>query len=177
FEDLDYMLEPGIPHNLAKWTGAQRSFRNQLVSVATGCKRCLRIIEMQTAEEIQTENRVPLSPASFEVTHQIVTRRVEVAGIGAVRHPLTDIGSNHLPECRQLFEVAAECGAAACGGLEQDHHGSRHGAQTTGISRGIPSEPCFPGIHVVAGVRHQIGDAEGFATPELANESGLRPGT
>src|SRR4029079_3833403 len=119
FQDLDYVIEPGVRHDSAKWTGAERSFRNQLVSIATGCKRCLRIVEMQAAEEIQTERRVPLSPDSLIVQHQIVTRRVEVAGIGAVRYSVTDIRPNHLPECPQLLEITAQSGAAAGGGLQQ----------------------------------------------------------
>ena len=88
-----------------------------------------------------------------------------MAGIGAVRHPVTDVSPDHLPERCQLLEVAAERGAAAGGGLQQYHHRARHGAQAAGVSGGIPSEAGFPVIHVVAGVRHQVVECR---TPRIA---------
>jgi hypothetical protein len=75
---------------------------------------------MQTVEEIKAQNLIPPPPHTLVVADQIITRGVEVAGIGTEGKAVANVGCDHLSELGQLLEGASQGGAAARGGLEQD---------------------------------------------------------
>src|SRR5687768_692236 len=59
--------QSGVGHDAAKWLGAEGAFGDKLVTVATRCKRCLGVIQVQTVKVVQAKDLVPTTPYAVVV--------------------------------------------------------------------------------------------------------------
>src|SRR5918995_6281157 len=81
---------------------------------------------MEAEELVQAEDVFPGTPHTIIIVPKIVACRVEVAGIGAEGHAVTNIVSNCRTKQSQLLEGATQSCAAASRRFKQYDRRSRH---------------------------------------------------
>ena len=113
---------------------------------------------------------IPPLPDAFIVAHQIVTRGVEMAGIGAETDSLAERRRNLCSDLRQLLEVAAQRRPGSRGRLQQHHDRPRHRFQALDVRLGVTTETGSPIIKVVARMRHHGPNPKPLATLEFGDE-------
>ena len=92
------MGQSGIGHDAAKWHRTERSFADQLVAVAAGCKGVLESLRWRQSEVFEAQEPVPLAPDPVIVIDQIVAGGVEMAGVGAEGDPVADVVADQAPQ-------------------------------------------------------------------------------
>jgi predicted urease superfamily metal-dependent hydrolase len=86
---------------------AQRAVTDEFVTILVGIERVLRVIEVQHPERIEAEDAVERMPRPVEIADQVVSRGVQVAGIGTIGHAVAHILRDRLPQLGQFLEPAA----------------------------------------------------------------------
>ena len=107
-EHLGDAGESRVAHDPAKRLGTERAFGDQLVAVAARGERGLRVVEVEAPEALEPDRRVPPSARRPRSPDEVVSRRVEVAGIGAERDPMPHPLADRVAQRRELLERAAE---------------------------------------------------------------------
>ena len=146
------MREPRIGHDSPERHLTERSLRDQLVPVAVTVVRCLGIIEVPDAQPIQPERAIELRDHAVEVVHEVVARRVHMAGVHADADPPGQRGREGRDDGGQFLECGTERGAGAGGGLEAENRVPGLVVQRLRDRRRVARDAGVAIVHVVAGV-------------------------
>ena len=172
-ENLHDTGESGIAHDAAERLGAERALRDELVTVAAGVERRLRVVEVEAGQPLQADRVLPPPPDSFVVAPQVVAGRVEVTGIGAEGDPVAHRAPDRLAQAGQLLERAAERGPGSGGRFQEHADRAGHRLEAARDGFGVARDAGVAIVDEIAGMRHDRRDAERGATLELGAERRL----
>jgi hypothetical protein len=142
------------------------------VTVVVGGKRGFGIVEMQAQQVLESDGSVPLLPDLIPSIHDVVSRGVQMAGVGTESHTVPQGLWQTLSKRRQLFEPRSQ-GRAAPRCCLDEYGRAAYTREAATIASGVASETGLAIIDEVAGMSHHIGNGQRAAPFQFADEAFL----
>ena len=131
----------------------------------------LRVVQVPDLEAFQSERAVELCDHTVEVVHDVVTGGVDVTGIDAHADACAQWRGECVDQCCEFLEGRTECAAGAGGGLHAENRVTGFTLERLRDRGGVARQPGITIVHVVAGMRYEIVNAECVTAAEFVREA------